>query len=531
MSEVPWTPEQQARYESIKAEWKVDQEKLRAGSIESSEMKVISLQGSAERLKAARAKAEEEMSWPTSEVPKTVSFEVGSNEDGVNAGRQRSFLTELNGRHAVLNNVGGKCLVADWVPNPIDKLTKVLSLQSFDCIEKRYSNRFLSDGNNRKALGKWWLAHKERRTYEGLVLVPDGPEVINGCLNLWRGWGVNPRPGDWSLMRRHIEEVLAGGDPLAARYILHYAAWCVQYPDERAEVALVFYGGKGTGKGTFAVALKKCFGQHGLHISSSEHLMGRFNAQFRDCMLLFADEAFWAGDRKGESALKRMVTEPTLFIEQKGIDPYEWKNRLKVIIAGNDEWVVPASYDERRYAVFEVSSARVGDRDYFKALYRQLEAGGLAAMLHDLRSVKLGEWHPREIYRTAALMGQKRRSLGPTDEYFEMLLQNGMLPGALTDRPDTSLSRSLLDDAQRRVPLMRHVGETKLGQSLRERHGCKKYSNGKQRGWTFPPVLEARAAWEKKYGPWPWDNEIREWVAPRTAEELLKTPVGEISGP
>jgi hypothetical protein len=38
-------------------------------------------------------------------------------------------------------------------------------------------------------------------------------------------------------------------------------------------------------------------------------------------MLLFADEAFWAGDRKGEGALKRMVTEPTLFIEQKGIDP------------------------------------------------------------------------------------------------------------------------------------------------------------------------------------------------------------------
>ena len=183
------------------------------------------------------------------------------------------------------------------------------------------------------------------RPIRSLVLVADGPEVINGFLNLWRGWGVNPRPGYWSLMRRHIEEILAGGDPPAAQYILRYAAWCVRNPDERAEVALVFRGDKGCGKGTFADALKRCFGQHGLHISSSDHLVGQFNAHFRDCMLLFADEAFWAGDRKGESALKRMVTEPTLFIEQKGIDAYEWKNRLKVIMAGNDEWVVPASYN------------------------------------------------------------------------------------------------------------------------------------------------------------------------------------------
>ena len=55
-------------------------------------------------------------------------------------------------------------------------------------------------------------------------------------------------------------------------------------PGERAEVALVFRGDKGCGKGTFADALKRCFGQHGLHISSSDHLVGQFNAHFRDCM-------------------------------------------------------------------------------------------------------------------------------------------------------------------------------------------------------------------------------------------------------
>ena len=56
------------------------------------------------------------------------------------------------------------------------------------------------------------------------------------------------------------------------------------------------------------------------HISSVDHLAGRFNAHLRDACLLFADEAYWPGDRSDEGTLKRLITEPTLFIEAKGRD-------------------------------------------------------------------------------------------------------------------------------------------------------------------------------------------------------------------
>jgi len=32
-------------------------------------------------------------------------------------------------------------------------------------------------------------------------------------------------------------------------------------------------------------------------------LVGNFNAHLIDCVLLFADEAFWAGDKQGENTL------------------------------------------------------------------------------------------------------------------------------------------------------------------------------------------------------------------------------------
>jgi hypothetical protein len=100
-------------------------------------------------------------------------------------------------------------------------------------------------------------------------------------------------------MLRHVCLVLAAGDRKAADYILRWAAWIVQHPGERAEVALVLKGGKGCGKGVFVRALAQCFGEHGMHISNQEHLVGKFNGHLRSCLFLFADEAFWAGDKKG----------------------------------------------------------------------------------------------------------------------------------------------------------------------------------------------------------------------------------------
>ncbi|MCJ2048398.1 hypothetical protein MKL01_01510, partial [Methylobacterium sp. J-070] len=83
-------------------------------------------------------------------------------------------------------------------------------------------------------------------------------------------------------MYRHIKEVLADNDVAAANYIFKWVAWAVQHPAERAQAALVFKGKKGTGKGTLGNALCQIFGQHGTHISSAEHLAGRFNGHLRD---------------------------------------------------------------------------------------------------------------------------------------------------------------------------------------------------------------------------------------------------------
>ena len=228
-----------------------------------------------------------------------------------------------------------------------------------------------------------------------------------GKLNLWRGWGVEPKRGDWSLMKRHMLEVLASSERERFRICFSWLAWCVQNPDQRAEVALVFKGKRGTGKGTIGNAMCRLFGQHAVHVSSADHLTGRFNSHLRDACFLFADEAYFPGTLSAEGDLKRKITEPTLFIEGKGRDGVEVANMLHILIASNEDWVVPAGERERRFVKFDVPDLHMQDAAWFGPIVAQLEDGGYAAMLFDLLHHDLGDWHPRNLPKDTGLLEQQ----------------------------------------------------------------------------------------------------------------------------
>ena len=446
------------------------------------------------------------------------------------SGRPADEIDELNARHFVIGNIGGKCLIGEFIPNPLGAGT-ILSFQGPDAFRTRYNNRKIvvrdSEGNERrKPLGTAWLDHPQRRQYDGVDLAAPPRILPHGHMNLWRGYGVDARSGDWSLMMAHIYHVLAAGDRKAAEYILRYVAWCFQNPGERAEVALVLRGGKGSGKGIFVNAIARCFGEHALHIFSQAHLTGNFNAHLRPCLFLFADEAFWAGDKKAESVLKGLITEATLVIEQKGIDAVQWPNRLKVIMAANAEWVVPASYDERRFVVIDVSNRYAQGacpeselRAYFDALLRELESGGYEAMLHDLRGFAIGDFHPRQIIQTEGLRRQKEASLSSLDQWWVDLLQEGRLPGARVpisghkrEPRNFSQTSDLVNDAKIKAPRSSdYLSNQKLATYLKG-WGCTRHRDSHVRGWIFPPLPVSRKEWARRYGGWEWEApDLQDW--------------------
>lgn len=300
----------------------------------------------------------------------------------------------------------------------------------------------LGDGKTKTVpAGQYWLeTSTKKQTYVGTALEPlQGERTRDGRLNLWRGFAVEEREGDWSLLREHVHEVLCDGDTESSEYILSWLARAIQRPDEPGEVALVMQGGMGVGKGALGSALARLFGPHGAEIRSREHLTGRFNYHLRDKCVLFADEAVWSGNKEAESILKGMITEKNLAYERKGADIVWGRNRLHIIMASNEEWVAPVAWDDRRYAIFRTRQVK-RDRVYFDRLFRQLDGGGYAAMLWDLKRRDLSLFHVLDDRpNTIGLREQKRQSMKPAERWLLNILENGEFKEMVVVRPSGAM--------------------------------------------------------------------------------------------
>lgn len=457
-------------------------------------------------------------------------------------------LEDMNRRHAVLRNDSGKCRVLTWDVSEVDEHRRIATTQTFADIRNAYDNEKVLIGKNgpngttftAKPLGKWWTEHPKRKTYQGLRFRPDMDDKVltidgQSYLNLWDGFGVDAAPGSWSRMERHIMDGLAQGDKEHYSYIVRWLAWSVQNPAKPAEVALVFRGGKGIGKGFFGRTVRELFGQHGLQIASSKHLTGNFNNHLRDCVLLFADEAIAPGNKEAEAVLKNLITEDMLAIEQKGKDVVQVRNMIHLIMASNESWVVPATFDERRFAVFDATlPVPQPERDaYFTALRQQLDNGGREAMLHDLLAMDLEGWHPRkDIPQTAGLQDQKLQGLEPLDEWLLACLKEGDIPGArcqkgvgfgqvgILSRTSKSLRNADdgLFDHMRRVGGFHSMSENRMADFIRNPDKVGAFrdrdSNAERSSmWVFPPLAEVRAKFEARFGSMDW-GDIEDWNQP-----------------
>jgi hypothetical protein len=333
------------------------------------------------------------------------------------------LIEEFNARYAVVNEAG-KPFVYERKHDP--SLERYMLVKStFGAFRDLYLNRLVTIGGELKQAADYWLRNPKRRQYlGGITLDPTntcGPEYWN----LWQGFSVEPAPGDWSRLRNHIRDVICSGNEAHFNYVLNWLARMFQHPEKRGEVAIVLRGKRGTGKGKFADWTLRAFGQHGLQISHPQHLVGKHNAHLRDCILLFADEAFFAGDKTNQGVLQALITERTITIEPKNVDLMPVRNLLHVIMASNEDWVVPAGDHERRYCVLDVSEVHLQDIPYFKAIDEQMESGGLAAMIHELQHRDISTFEVRDFPRTEALADQRVRSLGSLDKWWLTVLSRG----------------------------------------------------------------------------------------------------------
>jgi hypothetical protein len=340
-----------------------------------------------------------------------------------------AWIEEMNKDYAVAR-FGGKVVIAMTTEREITFISKEAFL---DLHANKFPPSTEEDEGTRKPKGQVWFKHRQRREYisPGVVFEPSAyPQTRPGALNLWRGFSVRPKQGDWSLMQDHILNILANGNEEHAEYILNWMAYCVQHPEIPAAVALAFTGEQGSGKGVVWRAFGNLFDPHFRHFYHPDQFTGRFNSQLGTSVFIFLDEAIWGGNKDVAGAIKAMITEPMLQIELKGIDRKEFPNRLSIVACSNEDWAVPVETGDRRWAVFKIddryatSFCSSAEREaYFGPLYEQMEKGGQEAMLSDLLRRKVSAADIRDVPNTSEKARLKNLALPSTKRWIEMILQ------------------------------------------------------------------------------------------------------------
>lgn len=439
-------------------------------------------------------------------------------------------LRAMNERHAIIGNIGGRCRVIEEVEDDILNRSR-LTISSFEDVRNRYSHikvQVAVDKDNKPIfipLGKYWLGHAMRRQFDYIRFMPQGDK--KGVYNLWRGFSFSPVPGDCTLYLEHLKNIVCGGVDEYYDYLIRWMARGIQTPASPGEVAVVLRGGKGTGKGTLSKHYGKLFGRHYLQVANPSHLVGNFNAHLRDVIFLFADEAFFAGDKKHESVLKMLVTEDSIPIEAKGVDVESYPNYVHMVMASNDPHVIRASGDERRYFVLEMNSAKKQNTKYFKAIQEQMEDGGYEALLYFLQEIDLSDFQVRDVPQTGALQEQKLLSLNIDEEWWFRKLQNGRILDSHNDWQSEITCDNIISDFTsyaEKWKFNRRGNETALGRFLSRvcphivRNQCRitvedydengRPTRKKKRMYVydFGSLIQCRKAWEEIHGEVMWEK-------------------------
>jgi Family of unknown function (DUF5906) len=434
-------------------------------------------------------------------------------------GQLQAALRVMNERWCVVK-IGAKTrymnLRHDGVPEFLDKHNFV------NLFENAFYEYRKAD---RVELGKFayqWLNWVGRRQYRGYGFfpAPDGHQDAcpEGYYNAYRGFSVEPKMGSWKLLLGHLYRNVCRRDKEHFRWLFAWLAQLVQQPHIKPGTHVVLKGAEGTGKSKLGEWIIRLFAPNAMPLTSNDRVTGRFNVHLETLLFALVEETFWAGDKKAEGALKSLATAEEFDYERKNVDPYGGKSFLRLLLASNEDWVVPAGSGGRRWFVLEVGEERKEDLAFFKALEEEMQNGGLAAMLYDLQRHDFSKINVRKAPITEWLVEQRTHSSDTRRRWWRDVLASGGFrleeANEFVKLSDTRVSciakEKVFRSAKphfgtdRRKASPSEVGAflkkmlSKLpdfGEGPRERDGEERF-----RTYIFPPLTEMRKAWEELIG-------------------------------
>lgn len=239
-----------------------------------------------------------------------------------------------------------------------------------------------------------WLVDPRRVEVEALEYSPGEDRLVSGrFLNLWRGMGCEPEPGDvgpWlELLERQVP------DSKLRAWLIQWFAYPVQHLGSKLNTFIHLYGPPGTGKNALLVPLMRMYGTNGIVIGKDQ-IASSFNSVYTARQFVNLDELH-GGNEIGAVAItnriKMLTTSETLTVNAKGQPEYTIRNHVNLVTTSNYSDSIKLDEGDRRAVViqFGTRDTRI-EQEFWDRYFKWAESG--AALYDYLIRVNLSGFDP-----------------------------------------------------------------------------------------------------------------------------------------
>jgi len=204
-----------------------------------------------------------------------------------------------------------------------------------------------------------WCCDENMKLYDSMGVYPKNcPENV---FNLWLPFDaeLNESAGDdleaVELFKFHID-VLCNRQPEITKLIINWLAQMLQYPETKTFIP-TFISKQGAGKGTLLEIMTKILGAKRVFDTAtpSQFVWGDFNGAMEQAFLVCLNEMSKKELGECDGKFKKLITDPTIRINKKGIESYDITSYHRFVVCSNGEDPIRTSEDDRRNLIIKCS--------------------------------------------------------------------------------------------------------------------------------------------------------------------------------
>ena len=290
-----------------------------------------------------------------------------------------------------------------------------------------------------------WIKSRDRNDLENLIFDPKHYYNQNcnsiPVYNLFNGLNIeksdtffNPKLNirrktlsEDSPFFNHIKNIWCKGDTKSYEYTLNWFASIIKKPWKKLRSALVLKSTERAGKGLIIDKIKEILGDmYVFHPSSPKDILGDYNVGCRNKLLIFMDELVWGGDKERAGVFKKLISEKKISINAKFKSIYDIDNLANIVIASNENWVVPAGTTDTRWVVLELdNSLAICNKTEKKRIVSEILNTDIYELAKFFYERDIENWDSDDIPITDALRDQRINSMSTVNRWWFNSLNTG----------------------------------------------------------------------------------------------------------